>query len=62
MALKLQTAVPPEELGEIKKRAGANVELRVLGKDGRLWVVEVLGSSGELQKFMEKLRLARAGG
>ncbi|GAB6100846.1 hypothetical protein JCM16138_00690 [Thermococcus atlanticus] len=62
----LETAVSFEELRDIKRMSGADIRLTLLKKVERngilLNVVLIEGKAGEVERFMEKLRLARAGG
>ncbi|AFL95204.1 hypothetical protein CL1_1001 [Thermococcus cleftensis] len=62
----IETPIPLTELEELAKRAGADVKLTLVGKSGRndivLNRVLVEGPEEEIERFMEKLRLARAGG
>ena len=62
----IETAVSFEELRDIKKMSGADITLTLLKKVERngilLNVVLIEGKAGEVERFMEKLRLARAGG
>ncbi|WP_456394742.1 TIGR04140 family protein [Thermococcus sp.] len=62
----IETAVSFEELRDIKRMSGADIRLTLLKKVERngilLNVVLIEGKAGEVERFMEKLRLARAGG
>ncbi|NJE30169.1 TIGR04140 family protein [Thermococcus sp. 18S1] len=62
----IETAIPPEELEEIRRKSGAEVKLTVLGKIERNGIplsrVLIEGNEREIELFMERLRLARAGG
>ncbi len=62
----IETAVSFEELRDIKKMSGADITLTLLKKVERngilLNVVLIEGKAEEVERFMEKLRLARAGG
>jgi len=66
MRLQITTAIPPHELEEILKKSGAGVSITV--KDAEpfhgmpRWNVTVEGTEDEVERFMETLRLARAGG
>ncbi len=55
-----------EELKELRERSKARVELVPLGKIERNEItlnrVLIRGTPGEIERFMERLRLARAGG
>jgi uncharacterized repeat protein (TIGR04140 family) len=66
MRRELLTPIPLPELEELTKRAGADVKLTLIGKSERNGIVlnKVLveGPEEEIERFMEKLRLARAGG
>ena len=66
MRRELLTPISPEELEEILVKSGAGIRLTLLGtieKNGIvLNRVLVEGSTEEIERFMEKLRLARAGG
>jgi len=66
MKRKSLTPIPFNELKEIRAKSGANVRLTHLGKVemNGIPLNEVLieGSPEEVERFMEKLRLARAGG
>lgn len=66
LSLIIETAVPFEELEEIRAKSGAGVKLVLLGRveRNRILLNRVLidGPEREIQRFMEKLRLARAGG
>ncbi|NJE04314.1 TIGR04140 family protein [Thermococcus sp. MV11] len=62
----IETPIPLTELEELAKRAGADVKLTLVGKSGRNGIalnrVLIEGPEEEIERFMEKLRLARAGG
>ena len=62
----VETAVPFDELEEIRRKSGASVRLTFLKTLKRNGIVlnRVLleGHPEEIERFMEKLRLARAGG
>ena len=62
----VETAVPFDELEEIRAKSGAAVRLVLLGRVERnripLTKVLIEGPAEEIERFMEKLRLARAGG
>ena len=62
----IETAVPFEELEEIRRKSGAEVKLtflKTLKRNGiPLNLVLVEGPTKEIERFMGKLRLARAGG
>ncbi|GAB6136526.1 hypothetical protein JCM16307_20750 [Thermococcus prieurii] len=62
----IETAIPFDELEGIRKKSGAGVGLTLLGTIERSGItlsrVLVEGSPEEIERFMEKLRLARAGG
>ena len=62
----IETAVPFEELEEIRRKSGAKVSLAFLGNIERNGIVLnrvlVEGPPEEIERFMGKLRLARAGG
>ncbi|AEK73270.1 hypothetical protein GQS_06860 [Thermococcus sp. 4557] len=62
----IETAISPEELEEIRRKSGAEVKLTVLGKIERNGIplsrVLIEGNEREIERFMERLRLARAGG
>ncbi|EEB73464.1 TIGR04140 family protein [Thermococcus sp. AM4] len=62
----IETAVPFEELEEIRRKSGAKVSLTLLETTERNGIVLNLvlleGPPSEIERFMEKLRLARAGG
>ncbi|QDA30476.1 TIGR04140 family protein [Thermococcus indicus] len=62
----IETVIPPEELEDIKRKSGAEVRLILLGKTERNGIplsrVLIKGEQREIERFMEKLRLARAGG
>ncbi|WP_297435599.1 TIGR04140 family protein [Thermococcus sp.] len=62
----VETPISLNELEEISEKSGANVRLTLLGKVERngipLGRVLIEGSPEEIERFMEKLRLARAGG
>jgi uncharacterized repeat protein (TIGR04140 family) len=64
--LIIETAIPPEELEEIRRKSGAEVRLSLLGRIERNGIllsrILIEGSTEEVRRFMEKLRLARAGG
>ena len=64
--LIIETAVPFEELEEIRRKSGAGVGLTLLGTIERNGIVLnralVEGHPEEIERFMGKLRLARAGG
>ncbi|AFN04885.1 TIGR04140 family protein [Pyrococcus furiosus DSM 3638] len=59
----IKTAVPPQELLEIAKKRNINVGINVINVERRkilvLYVVEI---EGEVEKFLEELSKARAGG
>ncbi|WP_297535703.1 TIGR04140 family protein [Thermococcus sp.] len=62
----IETAVPFEELEEIRRNSGAGIKLTLLGTIERNGItlnrVLLKGPPEEIERFMEKLRLARAGG
>ncbi len=62
----IETAVPFDELEKLKAKSGAKIRLvllREFERNGiRLYRVLVEGSKEEIERFMERLRLARAGG
>ncbi|NPA48105.1 MAG: TIGR04140 family protein [Thermococci archaeon] len=62
----IETAVPFEELEEIKRKSGAKVKLALLGNFERNGIVLnrvlVEGPPEEIEQFRERLKLARAGG
>ncbi|MFA4646011.1 TIGR04140 family protein [Pyrococcus kukulkanii] len=61
----IETVLSIEELEEIKDKVGANVEIVLAGRrEGKipLNVVLIKGSSEEVRKFLDRLKLARAGG
>lgn len=62
----VETPIPLSELEEIREKSGAEVKLTFLGKIERNGItlnrVLVEGTLEEIERFMEKLRLARAGG
>ena len=62
----IETTVPFEELEEIRRKSGAEVKLTLLGTIERNGIVLnrvlVEGSTKEIERFMGKLKLARAGG
>lgn len=62
----IETPISMEELEELRKRSKAEVELVLLGKIERNGItlnrVLIEGSPEEIERFIEKLRLARAGG
>ncbi|WP_099209493.1 TIGR04140 family protein [Thermococcus henrietii] len=62
----VETAVPFDELEEIRRKSGAGVSLTSLGTIERSGIVLnrvlVEGPPAEIERFMEKLRLTRAGG
>ncbi|MCD6559855.1 TIGR04140 family protein [Thermococci archaeon] len=66
MKKSITTAVPPEELLEIIKKSKANIRIRI--EHGEKfhgmprWNVLIEGSEDEVEKFMDSLRKARAGG
>jgi len=64
--LIIETTVPFEELEEIRRKSGAEVKLTLLGTIERNGIVLnrvlVEGSTKEIERFMGKLKLARAGG
>jgi len=66
MRREILTPIPPNELEEIQARSGAEVKLTFLGKIERNGVtlnrILIEGRPREIERFMEKLRLARAGG
>ncbi|AHL22933.1 TIGR04140 family protein [Thermococcus nautili] len=62
----IETAVPFEELEEIRRKSGAGVSLILLETFERNGItlsrVLLEGPPSEIERFMGKLRLARAGG
>jgi len=64
--LIIETAIPFDELEEIRRKSGARVSLILLETFERNGIVLsrvlVEGPPSEIERFMEKLRLARAGG
>ena len=62
----IETAIPFDELEGIRQRSGAEVKLTLLEIFERNGIVLnrvlVEGPTEEIERFMEKLRLARAGG
>ncbi|WP_297510175.1 TIGR04140 family protein [Thermococcus sp.] len=62
----IETPIPLRELNEIREKSGADVELVFLEKVERngipLNVVLIRGAIPEIERFMEKLMVARAGG
>ena len=66
MRRELLTPIPPHELEELTKRVRAEVKLTLLGKGGRDGIalnrVLIEGPEEDVGCFIEKLRLARAGG
>ncbi|ACS32523.1 Conserved hypothetical protein [Thermococcus gammatolerans EJ3] len=64
--LIIETAIPFEELEEIRRKSGAEVKLTLLGTIERNGIVLnrvlVEGHPEEIERFMGKLKLARAGG
>lgn len=62
----IETAIPFEELEEIRAKSGAAVRLALLGRVERNLIplnrILIEGPAEEVERFMEKLRLARAGG
>ncbi|WP_297093018.1 TIGR04140 family protein [Thermococcus sp.] len=66
MRLQITTAIPPGELGEILRKSGARVSISVEETEEfhgmPRWSVLIEGVEDEIQRFMETLRLARAGG
>ncbi len=62
----IETPISIEELEELKKRSKAKVELVLLGKTERNGITLnrtlIEGTPEEIERFMERLRLARAGG
>lgn len=62
----IETAIPFDELEGIRQRSGAKVKLtllKTLKRNGILLNRVLLeGPPEEIEHFMEKLRLARAGG
>ena len=66
MRRELLTPISPEELEEIRIKSGAEVRLSLLGRVERNGIllnrVLIEGSAEEITRFMEKLKLARAGG
>ncbi|WP_461863470.1 TIGR04140 family protein [Thermococcus sp.] len=59
------TAVPPDEIREIARRVGANVGLSVIKRESFhciIWYhVLISGPEEEIERFMNALRLSRAG-
>ena len=66
MKRKLLIPIPFNELKEIRTKSGANVRLTHLGKVEMNGIplngVLIEGNPEEIERFMEKLRMARAGG
>ncbi|WP_457742231.1 TIGR04140 family protein [Thermococcus sp.] len=66
MRRELLTPISPEELEEIRVKIGAEVRLNLLGRIEHNGIllnrILIEGSTEEIKRFMEKLRLARAGG
>ena len=66
MRLEIITAVPPEEIRLIAEKAGAGVNLEFEDAEKfhgmPRYRVIVEGPEEEVGRFMERLRLARAGG
>lgn len=66
MKREILTPIPLDELEEIREGSGAVVTLTLLGKVERngipLNIVQIEGEAGEIERFMERLRMARAGG
>jgi len=66
MRREILTPISPTELEKIRERSGAEVKLTYLEKIERNGItlnrVLIEGSPDEIERFMEKLRLARAGG
>ncbi|MBO8174941.1 MAG: TIGR04140 family protein [Thermococcus sp.] len=64
--MKIITSIPPEELKTILKKSNAAVKLEIKEVEPfhgmPRYEVIIKGSKEEIEKFMEKLRLARAGG
>jgi len=62
----LETPISLSELEEIREKSGAEVKLIYLGKIERNGIslsrVLIEGSPEEIERFMERLRPARAGG
>ena len=62
----LETPIPTSELEEIRGKSGAEVKLTYLEKIERNGItlnrVLIEGSPDEIERFMERLRMARAGG
>ncbi len=62
----IETPICMEELKELRERSKARVELVLLGKIERNGItlnrVLIRGTPGEIERFMERLRLSRAGG
>jgi len=62
----IETPISMEELKEIRAKSGANVRLTPLSKVEMNGIplngVLIEGSPEEVERFMEKLRTARAGG
>ncbi|ASI99344.1 TIGR04140 family protein [Thermococcus celer] len=66
MKREILTPIPLDELEGIREGSGAVVTLTLLGKVERngipLNIVQIEGEAGEIERFMERLRMARAGG
>ena len=66
MMREIITAVPPEELGEIAEKSGARVSLTVEKAEPfhgmPRYRVRIEGPEEEVERFMERLMHARAGG
>lgn len=66
MRKELITAIPPDEIELILKKSGAKVELVISEAESfhgmPRYRVLLKGTDEEIEKFMDVLRLARAGG
>lgn len=64
--MKIITPIPPEELEIILKKSNTAVRLEIKEAEPfhgmPRYEVIIEGDKEEIEKFMEKLRLARAGG
>ncbi|AHF80119.1 TIGR04140 family protein [Thermococcus paralvinellae] len=64
--MRIITSIPPEDLEIILKKSNASVRLEIREAEPfhgmPRYEVIIEGDKKEIEKFMEKLRLARAGG
>ncbi|NJE04662.1 TIGR04140 family protein [Thermococcus sp. M36] len=66
MRRELITAIPPAEIGAILEKSGAEVKIEIGEAEPfhgmPRYRLTIEGTEEEIERFMETLRLARAGG